>query len=487
MGVVSSSTMGHLSPQADLDGQRFLRFADGGNVGELDALLAEHLDRAYCQARRLLGNSSEAEDAVQEAFLRLVRSASRYDASIPFGAWLGCIVHRAALNVHRARHRRRRYEDRVRAQGSPEVEQAEDAMADERGAVRDAILELPERDRAALDLQYFAGLSQRDIAKALGIEEDAVAKRMQRARESLRTLLRRRGVVTSSASILIALGSMPAHAAPAELFGKTLSIMSGASGGSAVSAGSTAAWAGFWSGKTAAMFLTALVLSVGVLWWALRTATTADTGHEKVFTFDVAGQGDQLPRLEGSWQWRPDGGVEDSGCMETGPGLLRVNLQMNEIRFPAVVSFKFQLLDTEYGEMGADYASYNEFQWVGHFLYLESYVRSAVSLSPPRWVELKIYFTDAFRYVEYDGKMCNLCVYDRRGRANIQLYTLGRRLIDDVRIAEIPADELPKVRQYLDALERIPEPERRGILPLPHLKSWKEGQQACIEFIRNAP
>jgi DNA-directed RNA polymerase specialized sigma24 family protein len=85
-------------------------------------------------------------------------------------------------------------------------------------AVRAAVCDLPERYRSTVDLHYFAGLSQHDTAKALGLNEDAVAKRLQRARDCLRTLLMRRGITVSGGAVLTALATVPAHAAPQSLY-----------------------------------------------------------------------------------------------------------------------------------------------------------------------------------------------------------------------------------------------------------------------------
>jgi hypothetical protein len=77
------------TPGLDADSQAFLEYARGGDARHLERLLREHADRAYTQARHLLGSSADAEDAVQEAYLQRLRQAPRYDGSCPFIAWPG--------------------------------------------------------------------------------------------------------------------------------------------------------------------------------------------------------------------------------------------------------------------------------------------------------------------------------------------------------------------------------------------------------------
>ena len=83
--------------------QRFLRFARKGDGAVLEGLFRESVDEAYTLARRLLGHADDAEDAVQEAYLQLVRTAGGYDGSVPFRAWLGRLVYTASLHLRRGR------------------------------------------------------------------------------------------------------------------------------------------------------------------------------------------------------------------------------------------------------------------------------------------------------------------------------------------------------------------------------------------------
>src|SRR3954463_14224747 len=93
--------------------RRFLDFARDREAAALEQLMREHVDSAYAQARRILGSPADAEDAVQEAFIRLVRTAPDYDGSVPFGAWLGLLVRDACADQRRSTRRRRRREGRA--------------------------------------------------------------------------------------------------------------------------------------------------------------------------------------------------------------------------------------------------------------------------------------------------------------------------------------------------------------------------------------
>ena len=83
----------------------YLAYVDHGDVAALDRALRACAERAYTQARRRLGNAADADDAVQEAFLQLVRSASRFDRSMPFHVWVGLTVKTACLRLLRSDRR----------------------------------------------------------------------------------------------------------------------------------------------------------------------------------------------------------------------------------------------------------------------------------------------------------------------------------------------------------------------------------------------
>lgn len=187
----------------------YLTFARTGEAGALEQALRACADRAYTQARRHLGNAADADDAVQEAFLQLARSAGRYDGSIPFAAWVGRLVQIACLRHRRSEQRRRRREEHAITRSRPDPEAH--SVSEQ---VRSGVLRLPHADQVVIDLHYFAGLSQAEVAAALGRSENAIALRLSRARARLRTLL---GGSASAASILALLAAQPAYAAPPQV------------------------------------------------------------------------------------------------------------------------------------------------------------------------------------------------------------------------------------------------------------------------------
>ena len=145
---------------------------------------------AYGLAYRVLRDEALAEDAVQEAFLGLWRSAGSF---IPERAkastWILTLVHRRAVDVVR-REQRRRTES---LEGAPEPSEgsAEEAawLRLDRERVQTALAKLPDQQREAIELAYYGGYSQSELAERLGQPLGTIKSRMFSGLARLRELL----------------------------------------------------------------------------------------------------------------------------------------------------------------------------------------------------------------------------------------------------------------------------------------------------------
>lgn len=155
--------------------------------GQEDALAALY-DRlgamAYGLALRIAGDADAAQDAVQEAFLRIWRRADRYDRSRGDPRpWVLRIVRNVAIDLHRSRGSRNRAEGASAVDESAErtVVRPEDTAeaAESAARVRAALAELPPDQRRALEIAYFEGLSHREIASREGLPLGTVKTRIR--------------------------------------------------------------------------------------------------------------------------------------------------------------------------------------------------------------------------------------------------------------------------------------------------------------------
>jgi RNA polymerase sigma-70 factor (ECF subfamily) len=147
--------------------------------------------RAYALAYRLVRDRYEAEDVVQEAYVRVFRGLPRFREEARFETWMHRIVVNTAVNALR---RRGRFGDLMRddVPDLPVPDRAEHETV-QRDALERGLAALPSGQRIALILKDVYGLSCREIGQELGIEEGAVKVRLYRARKRLRERLSEEG------------------------------------------------------------------------------------------------------------------------------------------------------------------------------------------------------------------------------------------------------------------------------------------------------
>jgi len=153
------------------------------------ALVDRHLPSVLGIARRMLRDDAEAEDVSQEALLRLWRNA----AGLELGAngvrpWLRRVV--SNLCIDRARARRNvNVTDAVPEESEPAGQLRHLAERELAGRVDAALKALPERQRLALTLFHYEGMSQIEVGNTLGISDEAVESLLARARRTLKAAL----------------------------------------------------------------------------------------------------------------------------------------------------------------------------------------------------------------------------------------------------------------------------------------------------------
>jgi RNA polymerase sigma-70 factor (ECF subfamily) len=159
-----------------------------------ESALAELYDRygraAYGLAVRVVRDPALAEDAVQEAFLALWRTAARFvPERSKASTWILTLVHRRAVDAVRREQRRRA--DTLENAPEPSVGGVdEDAwLRLQRERVQEALRSLPDAQREALELAYYGGFSQSELAERLGQPLGTVKSRMFAGLSRLRELL----------------------------------------------------------------------------------------------------------------------------------------------------------------------------------------------------------------------------------------------------------------------------------------------------------
>ncbi len=171
----------------------------GGDAAAFRLLVDRYGDRLYRFCALRLGQQADAEDAVQEVFIRAYRSLKSYNEAKPFVSWLFAIAaNRVKTRYGRKAGARLSFEEsawelysarELELEGAGPEDNAINALAAE--ALRSALARLPRDQGRAVELYYFSGLSVAEGALSMGIGTEAFKSRLFRARNALRTLLKK--------------------------------------------------------------------------------------------------------------------------------------------------------------------------------------------------------------------------------------------------------------------------------------------------------
>jgi RNA polymerase sigma factor (sigma-70 family) len=162
-----------------------IRRVQRGDRNAYKTLMERHQTIAFRIAWAITGSATDAEEAVQDAFLKAYRALGEFRLDRPFRPWLLRIVSNEARNRRLATGRRKRLVVRLvgeRRQGDA-VPSPEAALLarERRGELLEAVERLPERQRMAIFCRYFLGLNEDETAAAMGTRRGTVKSRVSRA------------------------------------------------------------------------------------------------------------------------------------------------------------------------------------------------------------------------------------------------------------------------------------------------------------------
>ena len=193
IGSVVSGMAEDLSAARD---RQLVRRIEGGDEEAFRSLFASYAPFAMAVAVRVVRQTQLAEEIVQEAFLTLWRNPSVFDerrGSVK--AWLMTMVHHRAVDVVRREEAQRRRSDEMVVGIREETEDPTDAVVEsvaapaERDAIRTALLSLPKDQREVLELMYFDGLSQSQVAERTAVPLGTVKSRALLGMRRMRSMV----------------------------------------------------------------------------------------------------------------------------------------------------------------------------------------------------------------------------------------------------------------------------------------------------------
>lgn len=216
---------------AQTDQQLLRAYVGTHSEAAFSELVHRHIDLVYSAALRMVCDSHQAEDITQSVFVALAQNARQLTHHPVLSGWLHRTTQNLAANAVRTNVRRQTREQEAVAMNEL-LSATPDANWEHIAPHLDAALgELSEPDRDALLLRYFERKSAREMAKTLGISDEAAQKRVSRAVERLREFFAKRGVTAGASGLVVLISANAVQAAPV---GLAVTISTAALAGTAV-------------------------------------------------------------------------------------------------------------------------------------------------------------------------------------------------------------------------------------------------------------
>jgi RNA polymerase sigma-70 factor, ECF subfamily len=170
--------------------------ARAGETEAFRSLVERHSRRLFHLAFRMTGNEQDAEDVVQESFLRAYRRLAQFDERASFGTWLYRIAANCSIDIVRSKGQRAmqsaddELENPVLSLPSPGPSPERSALSAEvRARVADAMNDLSPVERAAFVLRHFEGMRMEEVGRVMGCQTNAAKHSVFRAVQKLRRAL----------------------------------------------------------------------------------------------------------------------------------------------------------------------------------------------------------------------------------------------------------------------------------------------------------
>ena len=187
-----------MNSRMELTDLAFVAKARGGDTDAFRVLVERHSRPLFRLAFRMTGNQQDAEDVVQDSFLRAYRQLGKFDERASFGTWLYRIAVNCSLDLVRSRKRRSEHMAPVDSEmedpvlSLPAQDPTPDRLAisgEVRERVAEAMNELSASERTAFVLRHFEGMCIEDVSQVLGCQPGAAKHSVFRAVQKLRRAL----------------------------------------------------------------------------------------------------------------------------------------------------------------------------------------------------------------------------------------------------------------------------------------------------------
>lgn len=190
--------MAHQQAFSDVSDERLMALIQDGNHDAFAQLVLRHTKMFFAAAYRVYPSAEECEDIVQDAFLKLWKNPHVWDETrgVKFTTWFYRVVSNQAVDALRKKKNTQSGDSLEWITDDAESQQGKMEQSEEQKILEEAIFSLPERQKTALNLCFYEGMSNKEAAEFMGVGLKALESLLMRAKAGLRDELLRRKLLT---------------------------------------------------------------------------------------------------------------------------------------------------------------------------------------------------------------------------------------------------------------------------------------------------
>lgn len=451
-----------------------------GDTSALGIIFKRYSDSAYAAAMRVLSNPSEAEDAVQEGFMKVMKGLRSYRGESSLKAWIMKTVIRTCIDMIRKESRRRKREERASKRMRVVLTDGDAESVNTTQLVKKALDEIPQAYRIPVWLHHHEGMSFREVGVILSLTENTARSRASRGIAKVRKILHKAGVSLGTTALVAAVRSVEAEPSPIALSEKLLSMSDNtpafsenAVPGRRVGYGSASNIV-----KTAAVLLcVGSITTIAWFGWHKEERFTAeqrcitDKPVHYIIDFNKPQDMEFFDFRTGKWMYSPEGGMKNTGCLKRLSGVSYA-LFMKPLCLPIRVTLKYRHHRDSYSNSEI----VDGFTWTPcEKMAVFRNVGRMYNVNPDSWVECEYYISRTFisRYTE--GHLSSLVLTEPLDQSRLGFFLYSRQgkniqLLDDLTIKTVSSDDVPDVSTYIREVEKIAPEKRKGKVILDSIK-----------------
>ncbi len=190
LSLFTGNTQNVLNIQTSQEKELVIRVQKGDRKAQY-TMYKQYVDAMYHTALRIMNNTTDAQDVVQECFVKVFEKIHSYRGESTVGAWIKTIAINTAINALRKNKKNLEYssDENLELKSKEEEEESSEQLYSNK-TIHDAVLNLPNGCRAVLNLYLFEGYAHREVAEILNITESTSKTQYRRAKILLRDKLK---------------------------------------------------------------------------------------------------------------------------------------------------------------------------------------------------------------------------------------------------------------------------------------------------------